>query len=474
MSDIVLINAPMIFSRKKPAEGDEVSNPWMGILYLASYVEQDGFSVKIYDPGAERLNLTDIINRLQKDKPFLVGISTLTSGIRSAVELAKRVKKEFGRNIALGIGGSHINVDPTFVERFPIFDFSVIGEGEKTFLQIVNDVKKGKKPKKIYQGEIIPNLDDIPFPARHLINPYNYVPRVREGLTEKPWAAIVGSRGCPFLCSFCSRNPEWRKVRFRSAKNIVDEMENVYKNYDGKFSFTDDAISLNRKITWTMCEEILKRKLPIKWLGMTRVNCVDEKLLELMAKSGCEELFFGVESGNERVRNRVIGKRITEDQIRNAINWCRKFDIRSSIFLMLGFPTETKKEIDDTVSFGAKFDPDFIGVHITIPLPGSKVFEEAKKDKIIDKNLIDKYARGKLGKKGFVGVWPIYIPKGLTAQDLFNARKQTYRKFYLRPKWIWRRILSYLRSIENLKHDLTLIRTGVYVLIHGKTQNAPT
>ena len=472
MADVILISAPMVLSKEGPAVGDEFTNPWLGVLYIASYLRMNEVTVKVIDPGPERLLLPGILKKIGKEKPKVVGISALTSGIRTAVEIATAIKKKF-KSIKVGIGGSHINVDPTFAERFPIFDFSIVGEGEKTFLDIFEKIKKGEKLKKVYQGEIIKNLDEIPFPARDLINIYHYFPREKQESGEKPTASIVGSRGCPYLCSFCSRNPQWRLVRFRSAKNIVDEMEQIGKNYDWKFSFQDDAITINRQITLDLCKEISSRNLKIRFLGMTRANCVDEEVIRNLAEAGCEELFFGVEAGNERIRNKVIKKMVTNKQIEKAIKLCRKYGVRSSLFLMVGFPGETKKEIEDTVNFGRRFDPDFIGVHITIPLPGSEIFELAKKGGQVPEDIIDQYASGKMGQ-GFIGNWPVYVPSGLTEEYLYDAQKRAYRKFYLRPRWFYLRFLSYFKSPANFVHDISLIKTGAHTLIYGSTRNAIT
>lgn len=472
MADVVLITSPIVFSKNEVMGGDEKTNPWMGVLYLASSLESKGFSVKIYDPGAEKLSLREIIERLKKDKPKVIGLSSLTSGIKSAVEIAKTVKRCFKDEMVVGIGGSHINVDPTFINRFPYFDFSVAGDGEITLTKIVDKVLGGKKLKQnIFQGERVQNLDELPLPARHLINIRNYFPIEQEGSNETPTAAIVGSRGCTYLCSFCSRNSQWRNVRFRSAKNILKEMESIAQNYDGKFSFTDDAITMNRKIMMELCDMIVKRRNKFHWLGMTRCNLVDDELLKRMRKAGCEELFFGIESGNPRVRNGVIRKNLSDVEIKKAMELCRKDGIRTSVFLMMGFPTETKDELEDTVNFGLKFQPDFIGVHQTLILPGSEIFEIAKRENYIPSDLVDRYASGKLGD-GFVGKWPVYLPKGISMEYVIAAKKRAYRKFYLNPNWIFRRIILWFKDKNTFLHDLSLIETGIYVLIFGHSRNA--
>ncbi len=471
MTDVVLISSPMSLSVQSTGLGDENSIPWMGILYLASYLENNGISVKIYDPSAEKLTLDEIINKLKNDSPLVVGISTLTSGVRSAVLIAEAIKKEFKKEIVIGIGGSHINVDPAFIKRYPIFDFSVAGEGEFTLTEIVKKIIKGKRlNQKIYHGKILQNLDEIPFPARHLIDIRNYYPREYGKAKNNLSVGIVGSRGCPFNCAFCSRDKKWRKVRFRSGKNIVNEMEMVAKDFGNRFTFTDDFFTFNRKVIENMCDEIVKNGDRFIWNAMTRADCIDEKLIIKMKNAGCDELFFGVESGNARVRNKIIKKNLTDENISKAIRLCRKKKIRSSIFLMMGFPTETKKELEDTVNFGLRFQPDFIGIHLTIPLPGAEIFNIGIKEKMFPKNLVDLYAQGELGE--FMKNWPYFIPSGMNVKYLTEAKKRAYRKFYLSSRWILRRLKIWLFSKQEFKHDLGLVKIGMHILLFGRAKNS--
>lgn len=474
MTEVLLINSPMLFLKNAPEKGDESTNPPLGILYIAAYLQKNGISVKVCDVGAEYLLLEDVINIVEEENPYVVGISSLTSSIMSAVVIANALKKRFGNKIKIGIGGAHINVDETFVLRHPIFDFCVAGEGEETFLDIVKQIKVGRELKdKIYYGKVIEDLDVIPFPARHLIDINRYYSREERKKKVKPTAAIIGSRGCPFRCNFCSRSQKWRQVRFRSAKNIADEMQLIYDDYDGKFSFMDDTLTLDKERTKDLCKELLCRNLKVRWLGMTRANSVDEETVSLMSKAGCTELFFGVESGSERIRNQVIKKRVTDSEIFEAIRLCRKYRIQASIFLMVGFPEETKKELQDTINFGPRSKADFMGIRITIPLPGSEIFKIAQKEGKLPNDLVDRYADGSLGQ-GFAGVWPVYIPDGLTLEDLISAKKMAYRRFYLNIFWILRRLCSYFYSVKNLEHDIGLVNTGIYTLIHGGTKNSPT
>ena len=463
MADVILINCPISFNVTR-ASGDETSEPPLGIMYIASYLEEHGISVKIFDPTAQRLSLGDLLKKIEDEAPLLIGLSALTSSLQSAIQLTNAIKEMKTLDIPIGIGGPHVNVDPGFINRFPIFDFEVVGEGEKTTLNIIENIKKGHSVSGIYFGEQINNLNELPYPSRHQLDKHFYHP-------HEPWAVMIASRGCPFSCSFCSIPGFNRKVRYRSAKNIVDEMENIYEEFKGNYSFVDDCFSLNRIHTLDFCNEIISRRLKVKWMAMTRADMTDEELIKKMANSGCIELFFGVESGNERIRKRIINKTITDRQIFNAIKLCRKYGIQASMFLMLGFPGETKNEIEDTVNFGTWARADTMGIHLTIPLPGSKLFKQAIKEGLFDKDIIDRYAKSKLGD-GFRGVWPVYLPKGISKNELVDAKKRAYRKFYLNPLWILRRIWHDLCSLSRIRQDLRLITTALQALIYGETEKA--
>jgi len=471
MVDVLLINAPIIlYNTEEEKEfysthgGDERSYYPLNILYLASNLEKNGHSVKVMDISAEGLILPEIIRKVKRSKPKLVGISAMTTGIQSAVTLAIHLQAE---NFTVGIGGTHVSVDPTFITRYPMFDFGVVGEGEITLVEIVRDLKKGVKPKGIYYGQTVQNLDDLPFPARHLINTDIY--RREEMLDfEVPAAGILSSRGCPYDCIFCCI-PNRHRVRFRSAKNIVDEMESVYEKCGGNYSFVDDCFTINRKRTMEFCEEIIRRRLDCRYIASTRADKITQEMAGLLRRSGCTDLYFGVESGSPRIRNEVIKKHIREEDIREAVKACRDKGIMSNLFLMLGFPEETKGDIEQTVQIGNRVRADCIGIHITMPMPGSEIFEIAIKEGLFKRTIIDDYASGKLGK-GFRENYPLYVPKGLNIEDLMDAKKKAYRSFYLSPQWMLRRLRVWLTIKGKFKDDLKLFKIAPGILWTGKSK----
>lgn len=473
MADVVLVQAPITFDYNKPV-GDQTSSPPIGLLYIASYLEKNGFSVKLYDPAPQKLSIKKLIANIARDNPKVVGISALTFGARTAVQMAKAIKERFGKKIAIGLGGMHISCDPTFIKRYPYFDFGVIGEGEIEMCKLTKKIFKGEKVAGIYKAEIIQNLDDLPFPANHLFNPKNYF-SPHEGKKEgaKLPATMISSRGCPYNCTFCSKPVNRARYRVRSGKNVVDEMEAIYDQCGGVYGFMCDTMTLFREKTLEMCDEIIKRKLKVRWVANTRVDLFDEELARRMAHAGCKSLFFGVESGNERIRNKIAQKNISDKQIFNALKWCWKYGIQSNIYLMVGFPTETWKELNDTINFPISAGPDVIGIHITWPQPGSVLFEEAIKEGIIPKTIVDDFVKGKFGDNP-ITFWPVYIPKGLTLEDLVKAKKNAYRKFYLRPSWFLKRLIWYFRTPEKFAQDLTEIKAAANAILIGSSGTAET
>ncbi|HEY4495629.1 MAG TPA: radical SAM protein [Candidatus Paceibacterota bacterium] len=456
MLDILLIYPSIYYDRNKLPKCLDVEHPPLGILYLAAVFLRDGFKVDVIDVGAENLDMPSLLAKIKEKNPKIVGISSMTANIRGAVQTAEAVKKEFP-SIKIGLGGPHVSADSDFVKRFShLFDFGVTGEAEVTLPKIVRKILNGEIVDKINKGEIVENLDTIPEPARKLVVDVPY----------KKGAMIFSSRGCPYQCIFCSRPAISRMIRYRNPSLIVDEMENIY-NETGEdyFLFEDDTLTLNKDHILGICGEITKRGLKFKWTAITRADRVDEEIISAMRKAGCEEITFGVESGSERIRNDIIGKNLRTETIKQAFDLCRKYKIGANAFLMMGFPTETEKDIKDTMNFYKGLNLNIIGIHISLPLPGSRLWFKALEEKKITADVIDKYAKGELGE-GFHESWPHYVPDGFTLEDLENYRRRAYYKFYFRPSYILRRFKRDFVSWESLKFD---IQTALSLLIRGNT-----
>lgn len=461
MTDILLIYPSVSYAAKYEQIKDDIflDHPPLGMLYLAAMVEKKGFSAKIYDTSGDWWDFSKIMEIIREESPKIIAFSCLTSNIRGACQLSKKIKEEYGKQIKIGLGGHHISCDPELLNRHPWFDFAITGEGELTFAKIAEKIiHQGEDVNGLFKGETPQNLDELPMPARYLCD-FNRYPNFYIN-------SILSTRGCPYDCLFCSRPGVSRKIRTRNSKLVIDEMkETINLTGKNKFMFLDDSFSINRNYTIALCKDIINSGVKIRFNAMSRVNLVDKELLKLMKKAGCNKIMFGVESGNERIRNEVVMKKISDEQIKNAFDLCRKVGIEADMFLMLGFPSETKWEIMDTVNFPLKVVKkiNMIGVHITVPLPGSTLWKEAINKKIIPDDLIDRYIQGKLGE-GFRKVWPKYVPKGLDLKFLVDARNLANKMFYFRFNYILYRLVNDFKEAERLKNDFkeffSLLRHG--------------
>jgi radical SAM superfamily enzyme YgiQ (UPF0313 family) len=445
MNKILLLQPPVSFEEKAFAL---VPNcPHLGLLYLAASLISNGFEVEYLDVSDNSLDLKNIFDYINEKNIDVICITTMTQNIKGAVQLAKFLKESDCRAKIIA-GGPHVSADYGLINRFPFFDIAITGEAELTLPKVIKSLLYGKEVKGVVKGETPMDLDALPFPARQIVDHSIYKKR---GV----WAnGIFATRGCPYKCNFCSIPAIDKKVRFRKTDFIIEEMKLCYSlTKMNHFNFSDDALTIDRKFVYELCDKISKMPFRIKWEAQSRINYVDSSLLRVMRKAGCYKLLFGIESGNERIRNQIIGKNITDEQIANATKLCWQEGIEPDHYLMIGQPTETVGEIMDTVNCPLKFNPNIIGIFITMPLPGSPLFDRAISEGVIDKDVIDKYVRGEYGQ-GYQGCWPYYVPKGLTKEELIQYRNLAYRKFYYRFSYVLRRIRQDCTSIIKLKRDI--------------------
>lgn len=457
MRKILLINPPLYFSNGIPYAID-VTVPPLGILYIASYINSYSGDIKaeLIDVAANRMSLNQIKNYVNDVDPFVIGISSMTAQLQGAVELAKFLKNNVSQKIKIFLGGPHVSADKDFVCRHnDIFDYAITGEGEKTFLDSVVKITKGEIIPRIQSGEIVMNLDELPFPDKKIID------REKYGKRE----SVMFSRGCPYLCYYCSRPAISSKVRYRSVANMVEEIESVYVYCNGKIDFQDDTLTMNKKYVLEFCREVNRKGLKLDWQCNTRIDLVDEELLCAMKKAGCSLVHFGIESGNERIRESVVHKGdFTNEQIYRVFKICKKYKIKIAGYFMIGHPNETEADINDTKSMILNSGIDLLGLSIPTPFPGSKLYDIAKEKGVINENIIDQFADKKLGE-GYAGNYPVYISENFKKKYVFSVMKEINRSFYINFKMFWSRleqdIISFSRLKKDVKELLSLVVKGV-------------
>lgn len=453
---VVLINPPLHYADGLPSSLDATVPP-LGIMYVASYINEysKDFKASIIDVSAEQLTLGQIAARIKKDIPFVVGITAMTPQLQGTVELA-RFLKDKNPDLKIFLGGSHISGDPDFINRYSdLFDYAITGEGEKTFLDSLALLLKGKKIPKIQSGQIITDLDTIPVPDRSLIDKQSY----------DKHESMIFSRGCPYKCYYCSRPAVSNKVRYRSVSNMIDEIEMVYEHCGGIINIQDDSLTINKKKVHELCEEIINRKLKLEWECNTRIDLVTDELLGIMKKAGCSLIHFGIESGNEGLRKNQIQKgNFSNKRIKEVFGLCRKHGIKIACYFMLGHPGETKETLEETRQMILKSGIDVVGVSIPTPFPGSDLYDISEKAGIINNRTVDSFAEKRLGE-GYIGNYPVYIPSGIQKEYLYGVMQNINRKFYINFKTFWQTCKKDIMSPKHLKKDaidlVSLIVKGV-------------
>ncbi len=461
MIDVILINPPNSF----PVDDTVIQKrkgyslyPPAGIMYVAAALENNGLKVQIIDAVASGDSVGGIFESIALNNVPMVGISATTAQLRGSLQLATNIKERFDNKVSVGIGGPHVSADPAFIERFSAFDFALIGEGEKTFPELVRAAREGEQVKGVYYGERIEDLDSIVFPNRRLINSDDYYIEP----CGKHFATVITIRGCPFNCSYCSNPVGARHARFRSPKNVVDEIQHYIREFGIKhILFTDDTFTLNRKHAAGICEDLISRNIKILWSCETRAGLVDRELLELMYRAGCREISFGVESGSEEIRQKVLNKKVSNTDLITAFTECHRRGIDAHAFCILGVPGETKENMLETLDFTKKIKPDVLGLHLTVLFPDSALYKQAIEEGKIPEDVWDKYARGEIEDQ------PIYIPDGFSRQTMETMQKSIYLRYYYRPAYLARRFLKDLTHFSRLKHDLGL---GIALLFSPRTK----
>jgi len=360
----------------------------LSIAYIAAVLEKNNYKVSIYDPPPyEEFNIKKEIQRLE---PGIIGISCMSATFNKALEIAKEIKKY--KDIPVVFGGIHATALPKETLSHDEIDYVIVGEGEYTFLDLVNCLNEGndlnsvkglcrKKNHKIIINSTRPmlqNLDELPFPARHLFPKWYFM---RWMCMRGRWIKgtnMMSSRGCVYDCSYCASKVMFgRAVRFISPKRVVDEIEHLVKDYGMKaITFSDDTFSINEGRAIEICNEIKARGLnKTKFRIQLRANTISENLLKSLREAGCVQVDVGVESGSQRILN-ILNKNITIGQVRNAFALFRKYDINTCATFMIGNPTETIEDIELTRKLASEINADYTQFFITTPYPGTKLYND--------------------------------------------------------------------------------------------------
>jgi radical SAM superfamily enzyme YgiQ (UPF0313 family) len=455
---IMMINPP--FSGMGGVAGHGGSAAPLNLGYLVAYLRKhDGrHDYRIIDAEARRLRFDDIDEEIRDFGPDLVGLTMATPAYLHVMEIVDRVKA-IGKDIIVVVGGPHPSAHAANVVAESPIDVAFMGESEESFRILVDKIESGGSlldvPSIAFRGpdgavdvttrgELISNLDDIPFPARDLLPTHLYhVPATRaEG--GGAMANMITSRGCPYDCTYCDSRVIWtRRTRARSPGNVVDEIQECHDRLGARtFSFHDDIFPMNRDRTIEICREIRRRKLDITWTCMTRVNFVWPDVMEEMNRAGCQKLLFGLESGSDEML-KSIKKKATTEQAREAMKIVKAAGIKTGASFMIGNIDETEETVRQTVEFAKSLDLDSAVFFVAVPYPGTELYQQAKDRGYLRKDLVwEDFAV--VGK----GRSPMELPH-LPSKRIRELQIEALRSYYLRPRYLLKK-LSSLRTPSQL------------------------
>ncbi len=465
---VLLINPPIenIIRLELPlwVRQNEGIFPPLGLMYIASYLNKSlNCEIKILDALAEKMNYEMMDACIREFLPDVVGITAHTHNLIDVIITAGIIKR-IDKKIHVCLGGPHINIFPEESIAFPHVDSVVVGEGEVIFTELVRCLDQNielKKVKGIFfkqnsqvintgPGESINELDSLPFPDRSLLDLKRYYNILGPKSTL---ATMISSRGCPYSCAFCS-TPK-RSHRVRSPGNVVDEIEECVKLGIRQLYFVDDTFNIAPDRIIEICDELRNRKLKIKWSFRGRIDKLSRNLLIRVKESGCYKIHLGVETctddGLERLK-----KGITVEQIKQVFRWTRDIGINTVAYFMIGCPHEkSRKDILKTIDFSKEIDPDFALFNILMPYPFTEFYDSGLKSGMFKYDYWKEFASRP--QRDFQ---PHFWEEWLSSGELVGLLNLAYRKFYLRPKFLFRM----LTNPQNLSIFAKRLKMGLEII----------
>ncbi|MBR1616922.1 radical SAM protein [bacterium] len=439
--------------------------------YCASVLRKD-YEIFLKDYQSENLTLDDLIKDLKEKTPDVVFISITNTTIFEDIKTVKKIKEIAKDAVIILKGAIFYSPEDKMLERLDLtqVDYLIASEAEFIIKQLLDAHFSNKALLKEIPGILykdngkwirndfeyhFENLDELPFPARDLMNNSLYV----RPDTNEMQATIATSRGCPSSCVFCLTPAiTGKKLRLRSPQNIYEELLDCYENYGIRnFFFKSDTFTYDKKWTLELCNLIQNSKLQgkIEWVANSRVNPIDLETLVAMKKAGCWLVAFGFESGSEKSL-KLMKKGATLEQNILAGKYAKQAGLQIFGFYLVGFPWEDREDLEKTKELMFKIDADFIELHIATPFFGTKLYNLAKEENVIGDDV--------LGKDYFNA--PTVGTKYLSIKEIEDFRNQTILKYYLRLNYIFKKVFSASTKpkvlLNYFKYGMRLVKNIVF------------
>ena len=422
------------------------------LAYATAVLEQANYDAKLFDFPAKNWDKKYLLELLKKEQPDFVVLDSTTPSIYSDIDCARIVKENSSAKVIMvGPHASAVSED-TLRKAAGLVDVIAIGEYDYTVKDIIENFSNLDKVQGIAylkndefvrtkNRPLIENLDELPFPSWHHLNLMDYF----DGGKLYPYIDIISGRGCPNQCIFClwPQVMHGTKYRFRSAANVVDEIEydiklcpQVLKG--GEFFFEDDTFTVNKSRAIEICEEILRRKLKIIFSVNARVDTADLELFKIMKKAGCRELLVGFESGSQDILDKA-NKNISIQQSKQFMDFAKKAGLEVHGCFVIGLPGETKKTAEDTINFALNLGLNTAQFSGAVPFPGTKYYEICEdNDWLSAKDWSDWLDDGEQSS--------VVKYENLEKKDIIFYVNKGLKKFYFRPFYM----IKFLFKTKNL------------------------
>ena len=436
--------------------------PSLGLLQLAAEVRLHGYQPAIIESDIFDLDVAAVVNRIIAEQPAYVGITLFTVGVCNAAAIAREIKQQ-APAIKIIVGGPHISsMGPETMQRFPEFDFAVIGEGEQILTGLL-DVLEEEGDLTSVAGIIYRNgpfmqqtnghvtnviLDKLPMPAWDLLPnfPKAYKPAIYD-FPRGPVASIAASRGCPFHCKFCDTSTFGARVRHYSPIKVFEMMKLLHETHGVRhIMFVDDLFLASKMRTTELCNRLLESGLKLTWSCTARVDTVKPDILRLMKKAGCWEISFGLESGSNELLQKM-DKAIAVEKSEQAVQWTSEAGIRTKGLFMLGYPGENEETIQQTKEFVRRIPMTIMNLSKFTPYPGSPIYRD-----IYGTNIRED-CWDKMNGMNF-----LWLPEAMTKEQLEKHYREILTSFYRRPA-IGHHYLKL--TLANPDHLLRLMHFGL-------------
>lgn len=453
--DVVLIDPPtshaQIYGDWDLSKVDTYSPP-LGLLSIAAFVRSHGHEPHVLDIATRGWSIVEVVEFVKRIRPGIVGLSAKTINILNAATIGKEIKAAMPGTLVV-LGGAHVTAEPlATLARFREFDIGVIGEGEITFLELVERKDRGAdlsavagtayrddfgEPVANPRRALISNLDELPFPAWDLLPGFPGAYKHSALETKRlPSASIMTSRGCPFSCTFCDNAVFGTRVRHHSAQYTLAMIRHLEQRYAVKdLMFLDDNFLLNPDKVAEICDALIHDGDDLTWYCIGHAKFMTDDVLRKIREAGCWFIELGIESGCDRIL-RLLKKNTSKAEIAAAVARARSAGLKVKGNFIFGLPTETRESLEETTAFALDIHLTHFQQNFLTIWPGCELS-------------VNPAEHGT-----FAGDWEnmahqriTFVPHGLTEAELIAASKKAFRRFYLRP----RIILELLKELRSLR-----------------------